>query len=35
MIDPRIAETNHYVKLCMREDELAHSLSEQPWVSSA
>jgi hypothetical protein len=35
MIDPRIAETDYYVNRCIREDELAHALCEQPWVPCA
>ena len=35
MIDPRIAETNYYVKRCVQEDELACSLCEQLWVPRA
>lgn len=35
MIDPRIAETDYYVKRCVQEDELARSLCEQLWVPRA
>lgn len=33
MIDPRIAETDYYAKMCMRDEEMAHSLCDQPWAS--
>jgi len=35
MIDPRIAETDYYVKRCVEEDALARALCEQPWVPRA
>jgi len=35
MIDPRIAETDYYVNRCIREDEMARALCEQPWVPYA